>query len=359
MGQLVAAQVAARKGDHEAARKRLDALLATDRLSVTNKIIVHGRLGDALDRLDRPLEAFDHYMTANRIQAQTLSPADKASTGPYSMTGIDRIRDGLEELVRSVPDSASRDSAGPVFLLGFPRSGTTLLDRMLCAHPDIVSVEEKETLADIHRDFMKPEDGLSRLQMLSDSEREIYRAAYGRRLADAARSNARVVIDKLPLHTIFIPLIANLMPDARIIFAVRDPRDVCLSCFMQRFTLNAAMAHFLDIDTTAQYYRAVMQLGLDSLERIPIRAHMIRYEELVKAPELQLRTLLDFLDVEWRAEVLQYRSGIEGQHIDTPSYRQVSQPLYQSSIGRWRRYAEPLEPILDTLGPLAIRLGYD
>jgi hypothetical protein len=178
-------------------------------------------------------------------------------------------------------------------------------------------------------------------------------------LADSAPSPARIVVDKLPLHTVFLPLIANLMPEARIIFAVRDPRDVCLSCFMQRFTLNAAMAHFLDIDTTARYYRAVMDLGLDSLDQLPVRAHMIRYEELVSAPEPQLRRLLKFLDLEWRAEVLHYHSDIAGRHIDTPSYRQVSQPLYRSSIGRWRRYAEPLAPILGMLEPLARRLGYD
>ena len=359
MGQLVAAQVAARRGDHEAARQRLEALLVTGRLSTTNETIVRGRLGDALDRLDRPLEAFEQYTSANSIQAQTMKPADEDGTGPYSMATVGRIHRALGALAGSAPDAGSTESPGPVFLLGFPRSGTTLLDRMLCAHPDVESVEEKETLTDAHRDFILPDDGLARLQKLSDSDRAIYGAAYRRRLADSAPSPARIVVDKLPLHTVFLPLIANLMPEARIIFAVRDPRDVCLSCFMQRFTLNAAMAHFLDIDTTARYYRAVMDLGLDSLDQLPVRAHMIRYEELVSAPEPQLRRLLKFLDLEWRAEVLHYHSDIAGRHIDTPSYRQVSQPLYRSSIGRWRRYAEPLAPILGMLEPLARRLGYD
>jgi len=229
MGQLVAAQVAARRGDHEAARQRLETLLVTGKLSVTNETIVRGRLGDALDRLDRPLEAFDHYMAANSIQARTMAPADKDGAGPYSMATVSRIHDALGTLAGTAPDTGSAEPAGPVFLLGFPRSGTTLLDRMLCAHPEIVSVEEKETLTDAQRDFIIPDDGLGRLEKLSDSDRAIYRAAYRRRLADSAPSPARIVIDKLPLHTVSLPLIAHLMPEARIIFAVRDPRDVCLS----------------------------------------------------------------------------------------------------------------------------------
>jgi hypothetical protein len=132
-----------------------------------------------------------------------------------------------------------------------------------------------------------------------------------------------------------------------------------LSCFMQRFELNTAMAHFLDLEMTTAYYQAVMELALDSLERLPVRHRQVRYEDLVTQPQPILRDLISFMGLDWDPAVLDYRSQVEGSRIDTPSYRQVAQPLYRSSIGRWRRYAEQLEPVMGTLAPLVSRLGYE
>jgi hypothetical protein len=230
---------------------------------------------------------------------------------------------------------------------------------MLCAHPTIESVEEKPALVDVFGDFIQTPDGLERLPDLSDEQRASYGDAYRKRLSLEVKSNAAVLIDKLPLNTMFLPLIAHLLPNARVIFVVRDPRDVCLSCFMQRFALNVAMANFLGLNTTADYYRSVMSLGLDSLEQLPLRSYRVRYEDLVTDPEPVLRGAVDFLGQDWDPAVLEYRAGLAGQQIDTPSYRQVAQPLYRSSIGRWRSYESQLAPILEPLRPLVERLDYE
>lgn len=359
IARMTAAQIDGRLGHHESAVERLKTLLSERSLGSTNEIIAHSRLGDSLDALGRHREAFGHYREANRLQAEAWQASQQPEHGPYSLVAVRCMRRVLEEMAGAVPEPAGHGTPGPFFLMGFPRSGTTLLDRMLSAHPNVCSIEEQETLVDSHRDFVLAADGVNRLLSLTDERRRSYLEAYRRRVSDAAGPGAPVTLDKLPLHTIFLPLISRLFPEARVIFMVRDPRDVCLSCFVQRFEINAAMAHFLDLETTAQYYAAVMELGLDSLERLPIRAIVVRYEQLVANPEPILRELIDFLGLPWDPAVLAYRSRVTGSHIDTPSYRQVSQPLYSSSIGRWRRYAGELEPIKQALAPLLSRLGYD
>ena len=359
IARMTAAQIDGRLGHHESAIDRLEALLSEQSLGDTNEIIARSRLGDSLDAVGRQPEAFAQYREANRLQAGSWLASQPPGDGPYSLVAVGRMRRLLEETTGAVPEAAGNGTNGPFFLTGFPRSGTTLLDRMLSAHPDVCSIEEQETLVDSHRDFVVSTNGVERLLSLTEDRRRTYLDAYRRRVSDAAGPGAPVMLDKLPLHTIFLPLISRLFPGARVIFMIRDPRDVCLSCFVQRFEINAAMAHFLDLETTAQFYAAVMELGLDSLERLPIRATSVRYEQLVANPEPILRELIDFLGLPWDPAVLAYRSRVTGSRIDTPSYRQVSQPLYSSSIGRWRRYAGELEPVQQVLAPLVSRLGYD
>ncbi len=359
VARLTAAQIDGRLGRHESARDRLESLLEDGNLSSTNEAIVRSRLADSLDALDRPDEAFAQYEAANRHQARSAQAAYQIDVGPYALDAVRRLAAAVDVLAGRIVETLEADPGGPFFLLGFPRSGTTLLDRMLSAHPGVVSIEEQETLVDAHRDFVMARGGLDRLADITESIRSGYVDAYRRRVADAAGRPAPVILDKLPLHSIFLPVIATIFPGARVIMVVRDPRDVCLSCFMQRFELNTAMAHFLDLEMTAEYYRTVMELALDSLQRFPVRHRQVRYEDLVAEPEPILRDLVSFMGLAWDPAILEYRSRVEGSHIDTPSYRQVARPLYHSSIGRWRRYAGQLEPIMETLAPLVTRLGYD
>jgi tetratricopeptide (TPR) repeat protein len=361
MATLVLAQIDGRRGDAQAARERLSALLERDGLSRNHEIVARRLLGAAFDQLDDTEAAFEQYSVANRLQARDYHTAYQISEGPYALPAIRRIADHLEagHFDAAPPDPSDPAGAAPIFLLGFPRSGTTLLDRMLSAHPQLTTLEERETLIDLHRDFVLAPGGLERLCGLDDAGLAFYRQAYRRRVIDILEVPPEtLLIDKLPLNTIFLPLIARVFPAVRIVFVLRDPRDVCLSSFMQNFQLNAAMAHFLDLELTAEYYRAVMTLGLDSLERCAIRHHRVRYESLIEDPEATLRGLTTFLGVPWRPEMLDYRRSLAGARIETPSYGQVARPLYRSSIGRWRRYASQLQPLMGTLEPLIERLGY-
>jgi hypothetical protein len=157
---------------------------------------------------------------------------------------------------------------------------------------------------------------------------------------------------------VFLPLMQRLFPASRFIFALRDPRDVVLSCFMQGFDLNEAMRHFLSLEETARYYAAVMGVGADAAERLGPRLHRVRYEDVVADTEGEARRLLAFLGLAWEPAVLEFQKTARSRRINTPSYSQVAEPIYTRAKERWRRYETQLAPVLPVLEPFVKRFGY-
>jgi hypothetical protein len=156
-----------------------------------------------------------------------------------------------------------------------------------------------------------------------------------------------------------MPYAHCLFPGARIVFVQRHPCDVVLSCFMQGFALNDATACFLDLGDAAAAYDSIMTMWTRSRELLPLDVHTVVYERLVAATEDELRPLVDFLDLEWQAEMIDHRSTARARGaIGTPSYDQVVEPLSKAPNGRWRRFERQLEPALPILLPWAERLGY-
>jgi hypothetical protein len=211
-------------------------------------------------------------------------------------------------------------------------------------------MEEKEIFAE------SVADALMGGAPLDDLDVEARRADYWARADEPL--GERLLVDKLPLNIIFLPLIARVFPDAKIIFALRDPRDVILSCFQQRFGMNAAMAQFLDLENAAAYYDLVMTLMEACRARLPLNVHQVRYEDVVANLEHEARTLTAFLHLPFEPAMLGYRETAIARDINTPSSRQVIEPLYNRSIGRWRRYAADMAPALPTLNEWAVRYGY-
>jgi hypothetical protein len=155
-------------------------------------------------------------------------------------------------------------------------------------------------------------------------------------------------------------LIHRLFPEARIVFALRHPCDVVLSCFMQNFRLSKTMASFLTVENAARYYAAVMEFWATVRERLPLDVHTVRYEDLLDDQERELRALSDFLGIGWEEGLLSHeRTARERGYIRTPSYHQVTEGLYRRSSGRWQRYAEQMAPALPVLAPWVERFGYE
>ncbi len=328
-----------------------------------NRALAHYLASQAHDRLEHWAEAFAAAERGNRILAEGYFSQHAGDEGPYALPAVEIMGQWLAGRPAAAHKAVSaKDSVinpPPVFLLGFPRSGTTLTEQILRRHPDVAAIEERDLVAPLVAPWLGSPAALDRL---TDPEgmlrHEVRRRYLEHSRSEAGARDGQLVVDKLPLNSVFLPLITSLFPEARIILALRDPRDVCLSCFLQSFRLNAAMAQFLELDTTATYYVAVMSNVLDTLERLSPRMHPVRYESVVEDLETEARTLLGALDLPWRAEVTDYRAGLANRLVDTPSRSQVNRPLYRRSIGRWRHYAPSLRPVLPRLDPIAARLGY-
>jgi tetratricopeptide (TPR) repeat protein len=349
------------RGALDLARERLLTLVGEPGVSAIDKAQAHGLLGDIAERQDDPAAAFAQFAAANAAMRAFHAPR---FAGPGVQT-MPAMMDWLTRYFEAAPASAWRGAggtckgefAGHVFLLSFPRSGTTLLERVLTVSPAVVASEERETLTEATTDLMRGPHTLDRLAAISPDEADHYRALYWNRVrAMGADPAGRVFIDKLPLNSIKLPLIAKLFPEAKILFAVRDPRDVVLSCFRQRFRINPSMFEFLTLEGAARFYDQVMRLSdlYRDLFALPVHEH--RYEALVRDFEGRTRAVCDFIGVDWIPEMRRFDRSGDRRAIATPSATQVSRGLYDGA-GQWRRYAAQMAPVMDILAPWIDRFG--
>ena len=355
VANLTRAQLDLRGGRAAEAAARLQELLADPALTPRNRAVAAGKLGAAYDRLGDPAAAWAQFAAAKQALRLAAGPQPE---GTYGQAAAARMHRHLEALSQTPPAASG---PMPVFLVGFPRSGTTLLDQILSGHPGIAVLEERDTLQDLLQATVLEDAAMQRFLRLDAAGLEPYRRAYWDRVAQfmPGRPAAAVFVDKLPLNSMHMPLIHRLFPQARFLFALRDPRDVVLSCCMQSFDLNEAMRHFLSLEETARYYAAVMAVGADMADRLgPERVHRIRYEDVVADTEGEARRLLTFLDLPWDAAVLDIQKTAKGKRINTPSYSQVVEPIYTRATERWRRYEAQLTPVLPALQPFVERFGY-
>ena len=168
----------------------------------------------------------------------------------------------------------------------------------------------------------------------------------------------RVFVDKMPLNSVSLCLIAKLFPNAKIIFALRDPRDVVLSCFRRRFGMTLQMSELLTLESAAGYYDAVMTLCAAYRERLALRLHELRYEQLVANFAEVCRSVCSFLDITYRNEMQNFVAAAQSRNIDTPSASQIVKGLYSRGVGQWRGYRSEMSPVMPVLAPWVERYGY-
>ncbi len=314
-------------------------------------------IGQISDRLGDHAAAFAAFTEMNR-DAGIAPDVATARAEAYRKQLTRRMRLATRKWVRSwTRTSHPADQRDPVFLVGFPRSGTTLLDTLLLGHPCVRVAEEKPMLDSVIRSI----GGYDRIAGLDDGELATLRNLY---FAEAAAQvpdlGDRMLVDKQPFAMIETPLIHRLFPNAKILFSQRHPCDVVLSCFMTRFEPRSGLANFLTLKGAARLYDETMDFWMQCRTILPLIVHHVRYERLVEDPEPELRAMLTFLNLEWKDRVLDNDStAIARRFINTPSYSQVAEPVYERSVGRWRRYRREMRSVLPILGPWARRLGYE
>jgi len=357
----LAARIALGRGDFQRARER--AAGAEHGAARADQRAEAALLqGEALDGLGRHAEAFQSF--ARGKAALRAFYAERAAAGEGETAKLKRLADwfGAADPAPWRAAPAARNDvgvSGHAFLLGFPRSGTTLLEQALAGHPALVALEEAPTLADAYDAFLRDAAGLGRLAALSPKDAETWRAAYWRMVAaHGVDPRGRVFLDKAPAGTLYLPLIAKLFPRAKLIFAVRDPRDVVLSCFRSSFQMNALTYAFTDLTETARCYAACMELADVYRRVLPIALHEVRYERLVDDFEAELGRAAAHLGLGMDPAMVDVAATARRRIVRTPSAPQVRAGLNRRGIGRWRPYADQLAPAAALLDPWIQRLGY-
>jgi tetratricopeptide (TPR) repeat protein len=358
---LAAAELGERQVNR--AEVRLRALLTDARLAPIERAYATGLLGDVLDAKSLPEEAFAAYTSCNEQLQRLFAPrfAESPSAFDYARALIhyfERVppQDGDAALL----PAASAGAAGHVFLLGFPRSGTTLLEVVLEGHPDVVSLEENELLIDAVREFMRGPADLDRLMRADFNTLEPLRAAYWRQVAAAGMDVAgKVFVDKHPLNTLKLPLIARLFPQAKILFACRDPRDVVLSCFRHRFHMSAPIYELLSLQGAARYYDAVMALAVCLTTAFKLNMCLVRHEDVVTEFTREMKRICAYLGLEWVPAMGDFALRTQKRAVLTPSTAQLVRGLNTEGLGQWRRYQAELTSVLPLLEPWVKRFFYD
>lgn len=338
--------------------RRLDGLLADERLANDTWIdIAVCDAGDALARQNCFSQAFAAYAAVGERRRKRQLPAVQGRRA------IDAVYNRITYLSRSAPWRAAQVQTSPalghVFILGFMRSGTTLLETILAGHPSVCAMDERELLAEPARRFLFADETLDELAALDEPDLAVWCEAYWRAAENAGADVAgRVVVNKMPFNTLRLPLIAKLFPEARIVLAIRDPRDVVLSCFRHRFEANQLTFEFLRLEDCARFYGATMELVELCRQKMSIAVYEHRYEDLIDNFDASVRAVCDFIGLEWNEAMRDFvaASGVISRR--SQSAAQVRRGLYKCGIGQWRPYGAQLVPVMPILSPWIARFGY-
>jgi len=319
-------------------------------------------LGMAYDKLGMYREAFEAFKKGNTFESVSYQARCFEEERKKDLDWINQLHQIFDSKSVLAWNRKSCIDAypQPLFLVGFPRSGTTLLDQILGAHSMIVTMEEKPVLENIIRTVLYKEGIDDNLSQISNNMTTEFRRRYWELAHTFLGENNRekIILDKLPLNIIYLGFIKRFFPDAKVIVALRHPLDTVLSNLMQRYKLNKRMANFLDIESSALFYVAVMSLYQHYRKVLAMDFIQIRYEDIVQNLESEARRILKFLELPWDKNVLRFNEFARGKNINTPSYLQVIKPIYRDAVLRWKKYEKQLAPIIPGLGPLIKSFGY-
>lgn len=312
--------------------------------------------GQVLEKLGRFSEAFEAYAKSKACLAETRAPYDGGARLRHMMAREREVATPARIASWTVPSDPAQPA--PVFIVGFPRSGTTLLEQMLGCHPTIVACGELQTVLEHEAsgdflDALHALDETTRLDKVAALRREYLAVLHGSAKPDGA---VRYATDKLPLNMMRIGLIRLLFPEAKIIHVLRHPLDTALSAYFTPFLFgNEWSMNLLD---TAHMFGQTWQ-HMETMRTLPgLHFTRIRYEELITAPEATLKQVLGFLDLPWDAACLDFHTSTRVAR--TASYAQVTRRLYQSSNKRYRNFLACCEEdVLAVMRPVLAATGYD
>jgi len=359
--QLLRAELEQAAGHLEAAHARLSPIAATP--SHPQRVRALRLLGSLHDAAGRYPEAFACMRDAGALLR--ASAEARALNGQRVMQELARVRTLCDAAFFDAhrDDGAPTTAESPVFLLGYLRSGTTLLEQVFSAHPAVTVTNETSLMPSVLHELRRLGGGAgdwsTQLERIGPGGLARLRAHY---FAEAAARfkvpPGDMLLDKTAMNTLNIALINLLFPNARAIFALRDPRDVAISCFMQPFELSPITVHWLDWEDGARMYAETMSFWRVMRERLSLGVVVCRYEHLVEDLRGAVEPVLAHCGLEWHDACEAFHIHERGEAIRTPSYAQATRPIYKRAVGRWRGYAEPIAAIRPVLAPALVDFGY-
>jgi hypothetical protein len=283
-------------------------------------------------------QAFQHFAIGNRMKRSTF-PYDANATSAW----MSRIAETFTAPVMKRLGGAGVASSMPIFVLGMPRSGTTLIEQIIASHPAVQGAGELpflQTLVNGLPDYPAGVPSLSKADMTALGQ------AYLDKLAPLAHGKPHV-IDKMPANFLHAGMIALMLPGAKIVHCRRDPVDTCLSCYTKMFSAEQLFAY--DLIELGQFHRDYQTLMAHWRKVLPAdRFIEVDYEAVVADVEGEARRLIEFIGLPWDEACVRFYQN--QRVVKTASLNQVRQPIYTSSMGRWKPYAAHLKPLLDVLG---------
>ncbi len=357
------AVVSARGSDAQATRALLERMLSKRKADWMPYHDLYFMLAKACDKLGDADATMSALANAHAAQLEIARQSVPELLEPDSQPiGIATYRVEPQQRARWPALNSPTIMDSPIFIVGFPRSGTTMMEQMLDAHPSLESMDERTFLQDLIERISSfgleyPDD----LEKLTGAQCDELRDLYWSLTAEVApRAEGQRLVDKNPLNILRLPLINRLFPESPIILALRHPCDVILSCYMQNFNKPAFTVLCATLDRLARGYAATMQFCLHHIDVLQPRVLELRYEDLVADLPGQSQRLGDFLALEDSTSLLHFHEHARGKdHIGTPSYSQVIEPVNNKAVNRWHRYRRHMEPILPAVKPILDHWNYE
>jgi tetratricopeptide (TPR) repeat protein len=321
------------------------------------------QLASAYDKLGDTQAAMDALRVAHELEtAERRYDSPEFFAPDAAAMPVKAPRVTAEQFERWPQYIAPEMQDSPIFVVGFPRSGTTLLEQMLDAHPSLQSMDENPFFNRLSGILGQHDQRiLDDLSVLRQYDCDELRKRYNTMVDERIKRdwNTRLV-DKNPLNMLWLPIMVRLFPASKFILAVRHPCDVILSCYMQSFRSSALAAAGSTLERLAHAYVQVMQSWLSDVDVLQPSVLVSRYEDLVDDPARQAARIAQFLELEDASPMLQFdRHARSKAYIGTPSYAQVIEPVNRKAVGRWHKYRSEMEPLLPILEPMLRHWGYD
>jgi tetratricopeptide (TPR) repeat protein len=316
---------------------QIEALLEDHRLNPHQRMLAHFAAGRVRDAMGDHRPAFAHYVAANRLKDVSFDPDGETQR----IAAIKRTFDQrFFDRMRGVGPEDQR----PVFIVGLPRSGTTLLEQMIASHPSAHGAGELEDVSRLALELLPSihDTAGAPAQYTELEPAEVRAAGEAYLLALEQRApKAQRVVDKMPLNFLHMGLIAAALPDSRFIHCRRDPMDACLSIYTLHFPGNYPFAY--DLQNLGLYWRLYRELMAHWRAVLPVPVLEVDYESMVADPEATMRGVLGFCGLPWDPQCLAFHA--DGRLVRTSSFAQVRQPVYRDAVAGWRRFESELEPL--------------